>query len=350
MSSSAPNAEPNNESKVISALERHQKVLERIAIQTQELRTRRNPNNTSYTRKVITPGQNDLIRCDKDGIDVVASQHDKWIAQHQWHIHESFKKWRRMKLMRSTCFVQILGSFRLEQEPDGRSSVISDVFKASNFTFPLMLMRHKLHHTIFELSKENKNWTYPVPQESIPLNCRRKGHACGQCVRPEARWVLRNIRCLMRQAHASSYLAEDSTVINTLSQPEVNGSSLQKTVCQHGPIQKCVTRKPFYHQRTWTGAAGVLRTKWANFAFGAFVFDFFSFACIPHRSLANNAEEFAVAFATVSPIATDQLYRPLERASHSDEHVLLYDTQNEIGWFVPKRSLQLNLAARSTLF
>ena len=82
MSSSAPNAEPDNESKVISALERHQKVLERIVIQTQELRTRRNPKNASYTRKVITPGQNDLIRCDKDGIDVVASQHDRWIAQH----------------------------------------------------------------------------------------------------------------------------------------------------------------------------------------------------------------------------------------------------------------------------
>jgi hypothetical protein len=346
MSSSAPNTEPDNESKVISVLERHQKVLERIAIQTQELQIRRNPKNASYTRKVITPRQNDLIRCDKDGIDVVASQHDRWIAQHQQHIHESFKKWRQMKLMTSTCFAQILGSFRLEQEPDGRSSVISDVFRASNITLPLMLMRDKLHHTIFELSKENKSWTYPVPQESIPLNCRRKAHACGQCVGPEARWVLRNIKSLMRQAHASSYLAEDSTVINTLSQPEFNGSSLQKTAFQYGLIQGYVTRKPFYYQRTSTDAAGVLRTKWANFAFEAFVFDFFSFACIPDRSLTEKAEGFAVAFARVSPIATDQLYRPLhlELTGRGSELVLLYDTHKNRGWLVPKLSIALHLA------
>ena len=200
-----------------------------------------------------------------------------------------------------------------------------------------------------QLSKENKSWTYPVPQESIPLNCRRKGHAYGQCVGPEARWVLRNIRSLMRQAHASSYLAEDSTVINTLSQPEFNGSSLQKTACQHGPIQGCVTRKPFYHQRTSTDAAGVLRTKWASFAFEEFVFDFFSFACIPDRSLTKKAEGFAVAFARVSPIATDQLYRPLhlDRAGRGGEPVFLYDEHGKRGWLVPKLSVLLHLVRAS---
>jgi hypothetical protein len=104
----------------------------------------------------------------------------------------------------------------------------------------------------------------------------------------------------MRQAHASSYLAEDSIAINTLSQSEFNGSSLQKTACQHSPIQECVIRKPFYHQRISTDAAGVLRTKCASFAFKAFVFDFFSFAYIPDRSLTKKAEGFAVAFARAS--------------------------------------------------
>jgi hypothetical protein len=334
MGSSTRNAEPDNESKVISALERQQKVLERIASQTQELRTRRDLKNASYTLKVMTPGQNDQIRCHNDGIDVVANQHDRWIAQHQRHIHESFKKWRWTKLLTSTCFAQILGSFHLDQEPDGRSSVISDVFRPSNITLSLMLMRDKLHHTLFELSNQNKSWSYPVPEESTPLNCRRKGHACGQCVGPEARWVLRNIRSLMKQAHASSYLAEDSTVINMLSQPELNGSSLQETACQHGPIQGYVTRKPFYHQRTLTDATGVLRTKWASFTFEAFVFDFFSFACITDRSLTKKAEGFAVAFARVSHISTDQLYRPLHLKSlHLPQSVLEYWQQSwEESW------------------
>ncbi|KAI9667622.1 MAG: hypothetical protein M1821_000438 [Bathelium mastoideum] len=92
--SSTLNIVPVNESQVMNALETHQKVLERIATQTQGLQVLQNFENVSHVRKVNSPRQNDLAVCMKYGFDTIASQHDRWIAQQQRHIHESFNKWR----------------------------------------------------------------------------------------------------------------------------------------------------------------------------------------------------------------------------------------------------------------
>lgn len=158
-------------------------------------------------------------------------------------------------------------------------------------------------------------------------------------------------------------MAEDNIIINALSKTEDNRSNLQKGVCHYFPIPGCVSLKPFYHQRTSTDAADVLRTIWASFTFRTFAFNFFSFACLPNLSLTKKAEGFVVAFARVSPIAKDQVHWPLHLwhtdrgagrgagrgSGRGDRHVILYSDFERRAWLVGVCDALLHLARAYSL-
>lgn len=309
-------------------------MLESVAAQTRGLQTLQSCGNTSHRR---TSGQNDLAR----RFDAIARQHDMWIAQHQQYIHKSLKRWRCRGPRTSTCFVRILSPFGIERDLKSKSALL---FRVSSITLPLMLMRDKLHDTIFELSDTNKIRTH---SDSVNTNDRRiKRRTPSPHIEIEARWVLHHIRTLIKTAHKASYLAEDNTT--TDSWPETMKSKFCKTTFGDDCLRRGVTCKPFHHERIMADSSGFLRLKWDNLAVGAFVLDFFSMACVPSHSFITSTKGFTVAFVNVRPVVPHTLYRSPDTGNERSQ-LAINSAEAVRGSCIPDTVRFLHLAARYLL-